>query len=110
MTFKPTKYAKIMTDAKKYRLFVNITYPRLRFLCKYYKKKIAYTNEYSVRENWQKSIRIVDDFLFLIVFVCCQNFSTATSLTEPLAYCSDDPRGNTDSETSARHGGLYQMA
>ena len=39
MTFKSTKYAKIVTDSKKYGLFDNIKFPQLRFHCKYYKKK-----------------------------------------------------------------------
>ena len=38
MTFKSTKYAKIMTDAKKHGLFDNIRFLQLRFHCKYYKK------------------------------------------------------------------------
>ena len=45
MTFKYTKYAKIMTDARKYELFDNIRLPQLRFHCKYYKEKIAYGSE-----------------------------------------------------------------
>ena len=43
--FKSNKYAKIMTDAKKYGLFDNIRFPHLRFHCKYYKKKGAYESE-----------------------------------------------------------------
>ena len=45
MTFKSTKYAKIMTDPKKYAPFDNIRFPQLRFHCKYYKEKIAYRSE-----------------------------------------------------------------
>ena len=32
MTFKFTRYAKIMTDDKKYGLFDNISFPQLRLL------------------------------------------------------------------------------
>ena len=35
MTFKYTKYTKIMIDARKYGLFGNIRFPQLRFHCKY---------------------------------------------------------------------------
>ena len=46
MTFKSTKYAKIMTDAKKHGLFDNIRFPQLRFHCKCYKiKKFAHRSE-----------------------------------------------------------------
>ena len=45
MTFKSTKYAKIMTGAKKHELFHNIRFPQLRLHCKCYKKKIAYRSE-----------------------------------------------------------------
>ena len=45
MTFKSTKYAKIMTDAKKHGLFDNIRFPQLRLHCKCYKKKYAYRCE-----------------------------------------------------------------
>ena len=45
MTFKFTKYAKIMTDAKIHGLFDNIRFPQLRFHCKYYKEKNAYRSE-----------------------------------------------------------------
>ena len=45
MTFKSTKYAKIITDAKKYGLFDNIRLLQLRFNCKYYKKNCAYRSE-----------------------------------------------------------------
>ena len=45
MTFKYTKYAKIMIDARKYGLFENIRIPQLRFHCKYHKEKIAYRSE-----------------------------------------------------------------
>ena len=45
MIFKYTKYAKIMIDTRKYRLFDNIRFPQLRFHCKYYKEKIAYRSE-----------------------------------------------------------------
>ena len=40
MSFKSTKYAKIMTDAKKYRLFDNIRFPQITK-----KKKFAYRSE-----------------------------------------------------------------
>ena len=45
--FQPTKYAKIMTDAKKNGLLDNIRFPQLRFHCKYYKKNFAYRRECS---------------------------------------------------------------
>ena len=40
MAFKSTKYAKIMTDAKKRGLFDNIRFPQLRFHYIFYKKKV----------------------------------------------------------------------
>ena len=45
MTFKSTKYAKIITDAKKKRNFDNIKFPQLRFYCKYYKENFEYRSE-----------------------------------------------------------------
>ena len=41
MTFKSTKYAKIMIDAKKYGLSDNIRFPQVRFHWRYYKKNSA---------------------------------------------------------------------
>ena len=45
MAFKSTKYAKIMTDAKKHGFSDNIRLPQLRFHCKYYKKNFVYRSE-----------------------------------------------------------------
>ena len=45
MTFKSTKYAKIMTDAKKNGHFDNIRFLHLRFHCKYYKKNFEHRSE-----------------------------------------------------------------
>ena len=44
ITLKSTRYAKIMTDAKKYGLFDNIRFPQVRLHCKYQKKN-SYTSE-----------------------------------------------------------------
>ena len=38
MTFKSSKYVKIMTDGKKHGLFDNIRLPQVKFHCKYNKK------------------------------------------------------------------------
>ena len=45
MTFKSTKYAKIMIDAKKYGLSDNIRFLQLSFHCKCYKKIFVYRSE-----------------------------------------------------------------
>ena len=45
MTFKSTKYAKIMIDAKKYGLSDHIRFPQLRFHWRYNKKNSAYRSE-----------------------------------------------------------------
>ena len=80
--------------------FDNIRFPQLRIHCSYYKNTFAFRSE--CPEIISKNLFwYLKDFYFKSIFfyagwVSRQKFSTATSLTQPLAHYSDDPRGHVD--------------